>query len=123
MKTNAATARSALSYFVLVFALTVAFWQFGGRGLPPPLSLPASALAVFVPATAGAILCYRRAGFGGVRQFVRQAWDFKRIRSQLWYVPAILAAPAIYVSSYAVMRLLRLPLPDRIEFPWRSVPV
>ncbi len=38
-------------------------------------------------------------------------------------MPAVLLAPVIYVASYCVIRLLGLPLPDRIEFPWRSTPV
>lgn len=123
MKANASGARPALSYFVLVFALAAPLWLLGGRALPPPLSLPASALTVFVPAAAGAILCQRRAGFRGAREFLKRAWDYRRIRNRLWYLPALLLAPAIYMASYAVMGVLRLPLPDRVEFPWRSAPV
>lgn len=123
MKTNASTTGSPQNYFVLVFALAAPFWLLGGRVLPPPLSLPASALTIFVPATAGAILRYRRAGFNGVREFVRKGWDYRSIRNKLWYLPAVLLAPVIYVSSYGVMRLLGLPLPGRIEFPLRSAPV
>jgi uncharacterized protein len=121
MNPNASTARS-LSYTVLVFALAVPFWSLGGRALPPPLSLPASALVVFVPATAAAVLRRREVGWRGVSDLVRRAWDYKRIRNRVWYVPAVLLAPAIYVLSYAVMRALRLPLPDRIEIPLRSAP-
>jgi uncharacterized protein len=108
MQTNASKAASPLGYFVLVFGLAAPLWLLGERELPPPLSLPASALAVFVPATAGAILSGRRAGLAGVKAFVRRAWDFGRIRDRRWYAPAVLLAPAIYASSYGLMRLLGL---------------
>lgn len=45
-----------LRYFLLVFGLAVPFWLAGGRQLPPPVSLPASALGTFVPMTAAAVL-------------------------------------------------------------------
>ena len=39
----------------------------GGRELPPPVSLPASALGTFVRMTAAAMLAYRDVGLPGLK--------------------------------------------------------
>ena len=110
-------------FLALVFALSVPLWAFGGRPLPLPINLPASALTTFVPATAAAILVYRRAGSSGVKSLISRAWDFKRITRNVWYVPALLLAPSIYVLSFAVMRVLGLPLPQPVSISLLAAPV
>ena len=44
--------KSPLRYFILDSGLAVPFWLVGGRQLPPPVGLPASAPGTFVMMTA-----------------------------------------------------------------------
>jgi len=121
--TNASQGNLPLDYFVFVFMLAVPFWLFGGGKLLLPINLPLGALVTFVPMTAAAILSYRQNGLTGLKGLFKKAWDYRNTRQRIWYVPALLLAPVIYVSSYAVMRLTGLPLPDPITIPVQLVPV
>ncbi len=121
--TNASQGNLPLDYFVFVFMLAVPFWLFGGGKLPLPINLPLGALVTFVPMTAAAILSYRQNGLTGLKGLFKKAWDYRNTRNRIWYLPALLLAPLIYVSSYAVMRLTGLPLPDPINIPLLMVPV
>jgi membrane protease YdiL (CAAX protease family) len=123
MQPNAWQKNLPLSYFVLTFVLALPFWWFGGEKLPLPINLPVGALVTFVPMIAAAILCYRRSGFTGVKEFFKKVGDYAKIRPRAWYLPALLLAPAIYGLSYAVMRWTGLPLPEPINFPLLMVPV
>ena len=111
-----------LVFFVLIFVLSVPIWWFGGKPLPLPVNLPYSALTAFVPAIAAAILVYRRSGVGGVKELAGRAGDFRRITRPVWYLPALLLAPALYVLSFGVLRAAGLPLPWPVAIPWRTLP-
>jgi len=121
--TNASQEKLPLDYFVFVFALAVPFWLFGGGKLPLPINLPVAALVTFVPMIAAALLSYRQHGLTGVKRLFKKAWDYRNTRQGIWYVPVLFLAPVIYVSSYAVMRLTGLPLPDPITIPVQLAPV
>src|SRR4029450_8106351 len=123
MQSNASKGHLPLTYFVLVFILAVPFWLFGGGRLPLPINLPVSALTTVVPMTAAAILSYRQSGVTGVKELLKRAWDFKKVKNKTWYLPALGLAPLIYVASYAVMRLTGLPLPEPITVPFLLAPV
>ncbi len=122
MQSSAPQEPRPLKYFFLIFVLAIPFWLLGGSKLPLPINLPASALATFVPTLAAAILCYRRSGLTGVKEFLQQAWDYKKTKHRIWYLPALLLAPATYALSYLTMRLTRLPLPPKANIPLRMVP-
>ena len=113
---------SLIAFFALVFALAAPFWLVGDRKLPTAINLPASALATFVPVTAAAILSYRKDGFNGVKQLLKKAFDYRKIKSKTWLLPALLLAPAIYFSSYVIMRLTGAPLPDPVSIPLSMLP-
>lgn len=112
-----------LTYFLLVFVLAVPFWLFGGGKLPLPINLPVGALVTFVPVTAAAILSYRQSGLIGIKELLRRAVDYKKIKNRIWYVPALFLQPLIYFLSYLVIRLVGLPLPDQINIPLLLAPV
>ena len=44
------------------------------------------------------------------------------MKRRVWWAPALLLAPAIYLLSFLIMRLTGLPLPERIEIPLRTAP-
>ena len=123
MDKDASRGKLPLNYFVLVFVLAVPFWLFGGGKLPLPINLPVGALVTFVPVTAAAILSYRRSGFTGIKQLLKKAVDYQKIKNKIWYLPILILMPLIYVLSFIIMRLARLPLPDPIQIPLFIAPV
>ena len=114
------TSQLPLDFFALVVLMTIPFWVLGGRPLPVPMKLPFSALAIFNPLLAAAILTYRRSGSQGVRRLFRRSFDYKKIRPRIWYLPVLFYYPAIAVLSYAVLRWTGQPLPEP-EIPWASL--
>jgi membrane protease YdiL (CAAX protease family) len=122
MNTNTQTGKSPLSFFVLVLILSVPIWLVGGKKLPLPVNLPASALAALVPGIAASVLSFRRDRFAGVRALLSRALDFRRVRNKIWYLPALLLMPLLYVLSYVIMRVTGMPLPDPIQIPWTALP-
>jgi membrane protease YdiL (CAAX protease family) len=109
--------RSPLKFFLLVLILSVPLWLIGSL-VPLQLlpGLPLSSLMVFCPMIAASILVYREDRITGVAELIKRSFDTKRIRSKVWYVPAILLMPGIAVLAYGLMRLVKLPLPI-IELP------
>lgn len=104
--------RSPLTYFVLTFALSIPFWIAGAltnRQLLP--AIPVSALGLLCMVGAAAILVYRENGWAGVAALLKRTFDFKRVRTKLWYLPTILLMPGIMVLSYVVMRAMGVVLP------------
>lgn len=103
---------SLLTFFLLVFALSLPFWLAGAltafQLLP---SLPVSALMVVCPVTAAVILVSREHPSGGVKELLERAFDFQRVKAKRWYGPTILLMPGIMVLSYSTLRLMGVPLP------------
>ena len=116
--------RSPLTFFLLVFALSIPLWVIGPvveQFLPGemPTDLPISSLMVCCPIIAAVILVRRDAGSEGVKRLLRRAFDFKRIRRKAWYVPILLLWPAVMVLEYGLITLMGAPLPD----PQLPVPI
>jgi membrane protease YdiL (CAAX protease family) len=122
--TAAPTARSPLTFFVLVLVLAVPFWLVGSVLEPPPgvpLSLPWTALMVVCPLGAAAILVSREEGIGGAGRLLRRALSPRGLRP-IWYVPTVVLAPGLLALSYAMMRRLGKPLPD-LQIAFGAIPV
>lgn len=114
MEREAAPAKRLVSFFLLIYVLSVPFWVLGEAPLPLPVNLPASALAFVTPLLAALILTYWRGGLVGTRALLGRAFDFRRIKNPVWLVPALLLIPSIYFAAYLLMRLAQreLPVPD-----------
>jgi CAAX protease family protein len=111
--TTATRTGSPLKFILLVFALSVPFWLIGAvTGLQLLPGLPLSALAAFCPAMAATILVHTEIGPAGVIALWRRAFDYQRITAKTWYVPIVLLMPGAMVLSYALMRLMGMPLPN-----------
>ncbi len=110
--TIALRSRSPLTFFLLVFVLSIPFGFIGAvtrlQLLP---GLPLSALMVVCPAIAASILGYRKMKIPGVIGLLKRSSDYKRIRRKIWYLPIIFLMPAATVLAYSLMRLIGLPLP------------
>jgi CAAX protease family protein len=126
MNTNTPSRKSPLAFFLLVFALSIPFWVAAAmvrQTLPLPMNLPVSSLSVFCPLIAALILVRREDGPGGIKKLLRKVLDYRRIKRKIWYLPIIFGMPLIMVVSYAVMRLIGLPLPAQPRIPLLAVPV
>jgi CAAX protease family protein len=127
MTMSAAVKKSSLTFFVLVYVLTLPFWLLGalagGLTKALPINLPISALMFVCPIIAAVILTYREQKSRGVKQLLRRIFDYKRTKQKLWYVPAILLMPVIMVVSYGVMRLIGVPLPENPYIPFQAIPI
>ena len=106
--------RSPLKYFLLVFALAIPLWLFGGRPLLGPSNFPLTLSVLiqpFVPLIAASILVYREEGGGrGVRRLLSRVFDQRRIRKKTWHLPIIFLMPLIYLLTYGLMALTGLTL-------------
>ena len=104
--------RSPLTFFVLVFSLSVPFWWIGSvtdLQLMPGLSV--SVLMAFCPMVAALPLVRRESGMAGVRGLLKRSFDFSRITDKRWYLPILLLMPAVSLVVYGLMRVLDLQLP------------
>ncbi|HZD59242.1 MAG TPA: CPBP family glutamic-type intramembrane protease, partial [Anaerolineae bacterium] len=125
MNASGSSKRSPLTFFVLVFALSIPVWLvIGGRPLPGPINLPVSSLwNTFVPLVAASILVYREEKFAGIKRLLKRAFDYKSIKPKIWYVPIIFLMPLIYLLSYGVMRLIGRPLPAEWQISFLAIPL
>jgi membrane protease YdiL (CAAX protease family) len=111
--------RSPLTFFALVFALSVPFWLIeAATGLQLSADLPVSSFIWVCPVIAASILVYREQGTAGVTALLRRSFDVARLRSRVWLLPTILLLPAIQALTFGAMNLLNLPLPaTRFSLP------
>ena len=103
-----------LLFFALIYGLSAPFWllntQWAPSGLPD--NLPVSDIgAALTPTVAAAILRYREAGAGGVRELFLRTFDYRRIKDKRWLVCAVAIVPLLYLVTYCVMRGMDYPVP------------
>jgi membrane protease YdiL (CAAX protease family) len=113
---SVATSRSGspLTFFVLVFALSIPFWVlYAWTRLQLTPTIPVSALMMFCPLMAASILVYRRSGIRGVRALLQRSFDYRRIKARVWYAPILLFMPSVLILAYGLKHLtgVQLPIP------------
>lgn len=111
--------RSPVTFFLLVFALSVPFWLAGGLTdlqLMPGLSV--SALMAFCPLAAALILACQEGGAASAAGLMKRSLDFQRIEAKRWYIPILLLMGGVDLVVYGLMRWMGLPLPaPQIQVP------
>jgi membrane protease YdiL (CAAX protease family) len=112
MMTCIAVKKSPITFLFLVFALSLPFWLAGAltsfQLLP---ALPVSGLAFLCPVTAAAILVFREHKAADMKEWLKTAFDFTRVKAKIWYVPILLLMPCIMLLSFAALRLMGVPVP------------
>ena len=109
---SALSNRSPLIYFVLTFALSIPFWIAGAlTDLQILPVVPLSALGLLCMVGAASILVYRENGLAGVTELLKRSFDFKRVKSKVWYWPTFLLMPVIMILSFIAMRLMGVKTP------------
>ncbi len=99
-------------YFLLTTILLFPFWLLGAlssRQLMP--ALPLSALGIICMVGAATILAWRENGPRGAVDLLKRTFDFGRVRSKLWYLPAVLLMPLVSMAAYGAMRMVGMELP------------
>ncbi len=116
---TSARSRSPARFCLLTFTLSAPFLLLGSATSLHLLSgIPVSAFVFVCPGMAAAILVYEESKSAGVRDLLKRALDYGRIRAKVWYVPVTLLMPAISLLTYGMMRLTGMPIPG----PQFSVP-
>lgn len=115
MNANTLSEKSPSKFFLLIFVLSIPFWLIGAiakQELPLPINLPVSAFMFVCPLIAASILVYKENKIDGIKQLLKRALDYRRIKPKIWYLPILFLMPVIMLLSYWVMRLIGRPLPD-----------
>ncbi|MCL1631949.1 CPBP family intramembrane metalloprotease [Sporolactobacillus sp. CPB3-1] len=123
MNKDGAMKRSPITFFVLVFVLSIPFWLFGSMQVKwLPMNLPLSAFMFCCPLLAALILTCREEGAGCIKRLLKRVFDYKRVKHKLWYLPILFLMPLIMWLSYWVMRVSGRTLPEA-HIPFVSIPV
>lgn len=112
LKPTISQRRPPLTFFMLVFALTIPFGVIGilsGIQLIP--GIPLTALAVFSPAIAAAILVRRENGTSAVTALLWRSFDYKRINAKVWYIPIVFLPFGVAVLRDGLMGWMEMSPP------------
>jgi len=113
MNTNMLKDRSPLNFVLLLFALSIPLWIFGSIydvQIFPGFNLYQLPLAM--PAVAALILIYRENGKTGVISLLKRIYDFRNIKSKIWYVPILLIYPSVGLLDYLILRMSGTSIPS-----------
>jgi membrane protease YdiL (CAAX protease family) len=119
MNTNTSKNRSLLNFSLLEFALSIPFWTLNalaGAGVIPNLQMLNASWSL-TPMMAAVILIYREDGKAGVKELFKRSFDYKRIKSKIWYLPVLLLEPFIVFVQYGLALLKGIPAPAP-QFTW-----
>ena len=104
--------RLPLTFFAVVFSLSIPFWWIGGvTDLQLMPGLPVSVLMAFCPMVAALLLVGTESGMAGAWGLLKRSIDFRRISDKRWYLPILLLMPMLSLVVYGSMRGIGLPLP------------
>ena len=116
MDNNVTKSNSPLKFFLLVFALSIPFWILGFIGPDTtkifPIRLPISALMTFCPLIAAAILIYEKRKIYGVKELMKAAFDYKKIKNKKWYLPIVFLMPVTAILSYWYLKITEVLMPE-----------
>jgi uncharacterized protein len=122
----AATSKSPLKFFLLVYGLSIPLWVIETiidvKGLP--LDIPITDIfAAFTPLIAACILVNKEEGRAGIIKLLKRIFDFSRITKKTWYVPVIFLPFLMYFLIYLIIHFAGLPLPSDFKIVFSSIPV
>ena len=112
--------KSLRKFMVLLLALSIPLWVIGSIykvEIFPGLYLYQLSLAM--PSVAALILIYRESGKMGIKRLLQRTYDFRNIKSKIWYLPILLIYPSIGFLNYLIVRMSGTSIPS-LQF---SLPV
>ncbi|MHA2393134.1 MAG: CPBP family glutamic-type intramembrane protease [Promethearchaeota archaeon] len=102
--------RSLLSFFGLVFLISIPIWIISAITAPfIPEGLPVNNIGfilVFTPIIVALILTYKTSGKESAKKLLKRAFDIKLIDNKLWYLPILFLVPIVAFLSLGLMVLL-----------------
>ena len=108
--------RSPATFFLILLALYVPLWFIGLATYKVKLLLGISLLDLidFTPGAAALILAYRENKTAGMSDLLKKLFDYKQIKSKIWYLPMVFLYPLIGLVQYLVSRLsgMQVPVPQ-----------
>ena len=113
MYTNTTKNRSLINFCLLEFVLSIPFWGYVALAhahVVPDLQM-LNATWSLTPMMAAVILVYRKSKAAGVVELFKRCFDYKRIKSKIWYLPIFLLYPFIVFLQYGLAILSGLPVP------------
>ena len=121
MNTNESKDRSLLNFVLLVFALSVPLWVIGAIYYDVQLfpGFHLFQLPLGMPAVAALILISRESGKDGVLALLKRTYDFRKIKSKIWYLPILLIYPSIGFLDTVIQRISGTSIPA----PQFSLPI
>ena len=112
MNTNILENRSLRTFVLWLFGLSIPLWALGAIydvHILPGLNLFQLPLAM--PMVAALILIYREDGKAGVLALLKRTYDFRNIKSRIWYLPILLIYPSIGFLDVWILRLSGTSIP------------
>jgi len=94
--------KSPLAFFLMAFALYVPFVMWA--------NVRTFAVGAFLPVIAALILVYRENRTAGMVELLRRSFDYKRIKSRIWYLPILLLYPCLVFMQYGMALLSGVPV-------------
>ncbi|OLT11439.1 hypothetical protein BJF79_24185 [Actinomadura sp. CNU-125] len=124
-RSTPSTARSPLTFLVLLFALSIPFWV-GGALVEAsdllPMGMPVSAFQFVLPLVVAAVLAFREEGRRGVVALLKRTVSPRGFGAKAWWLPVWLLIPAIGLLVFALMPLAGVP-PNGTHSPLTAVPL
>jgi len=113
MGTNILKSRSLLNFFLLLFFLSIPFWVLGAiYDVPIFPGFNLYQLPLVMPMITALILIYRESGKTGVIALLKRTYDFRNIKSKIWYLPMLLVYPGMAFIEYLVLRFSGTSIPS-----------
>jgi len=112
MNTNNSKTISIRNFVLLLFGLCIPFLVIGSIydvQLFPGFKLFQMPLAM--PVVAALILIYRESGRDGIVALLKRTYDFRNVKSKIWYLPVLLIYPSIGFLDYLIQRLSGISFP------------
>ena len=112
MNTSILKGRSLPKFFLLLLVLSIPCWVLGAIydvQIFPGFNLYQLSLAM--PMVTALILVYREDGKTGVIALLKRTYDFRNIRSKIWYLPMLLIFPSLGFVEYLILRFSGTPIP------------
>lgn len=114
MKSNSYPRRSLLKFFILAATLYVPIAIFANIQVFPNWSL--INFGAFIPMLVALFLVYRENGIASMVELLRRPFDYRRIKSKIWYLPIFLVMPFTVLVLYVVALLSGSPVSSP-DFP------
>ena len=105
MNTSVSKPRSIRNFLLLLFVLSVPCWVLGAIydvEIFPGFNLYQLPLAM--SAVTALILIHREGGSAGVLALLKRTYDFRNIKSRIWYLPMLLIYPSMGFIAYLALR-------------------